>query len=88
MGKSTIVYRGPSNQPPIDYLIWGFRGENPSGFFIASGTTVSGSPVTIQVSGFDTYQFCLYTSGVVLLGTPFYDDNPATQVIVLFGATG
>ncbi|MDQ3748538.1 MAG: hypothetical protein M3367_05890 [Acidobacteriota bacterium] len=86
MGKSTIVYKGPSNQVQIRYSVSGYKNGNTSGNFVTSGW-VDGSSQTIEVSGYDSYQFCLFASGVSVAG-PDFSDGDTQAVTVLFGAGG
>ena len=86
MGKSTIVYKGPYVSNPINYGVFGYRNGSTDGTQIDSGL-VSGVPATIQVSGYDSYQFCLFASGVPIAGADF-SDGGTQAVTVLFGAGG
>ncbi len=86
MGKSTIVYKGPSNQPSIWYFIKGYQaGNTTSGSLIASGNV--GSNGTFVVSGYNSYRFFLATGGVSIKAPTFNNGNDS-QIMVLFGAEG
>ncbi len=89
MGKSTIVYKGPSfDRNEIRYGVLGYNDGNPAGVTVASGNTLySGGQTQIEVSGYDSYQFALYCSGLEI-DTNNFNGGTNTQIILLFSANG
>jgi hypothetical protein len=89
MGKSTIVYKGPSfDNNQIGYGVIGYHNGNPVGVTVASGTTLaSGNQTQIEVSGYDSYQFALYCNGLEI-DTNYFNGGTNTQIILLFSANG
>jgi hypothetical protein len=86
MGMSTIVFKGPSHLVPTRFKVFGHDAGNPSGILVTSGWTNSGMARKV-VSGHDSYEFVLLTSGMTIPGTSFNDGTNQIATII-FGATG